>query len=253
MSDIGRYRRIFSNDFLEESFQRLDDHQRVIWLYAQAGPQSTSVGIYRLSTAIAVEELRTVNAEEFERRLTDVCEACDWRFDASVRVLWIPGWVERNPPQSANVVTSWRKLLGNVPDCPIKLEAVTAIHRYLKESPLIKNHQGYLDAFGDLPQRLRATFKRSETQPQAQPGSHQGSGIRDLSGSRETGALARVGAYGTDVRTIAIAAVNLEDTNASIETLRNSFMRFWDREHQGRPVADESIEAALNDARRRTA
>ncbi len=97
MSD-GRWRRVYSISWLQGSVQGLDDSQRVVWLYCTTGPQSTSVGIYRLSTAAAVEDLGNLTAEEFERRFDIVCRAMHWHFDAHAKVLWIPSWLDETRP-----------------------------------------------------------------------------------------------------------------------------------------------------------
>jgi len=69
MSDIGRYRRLYMNEWHDPAFRALDDDgARVVRLYVTAGPQTTSVGCFRLSTAVAVEDLGG-SADEFERRL----------------------------------------------------------------------------------------------------------------------------------------------------------------------------------------
>ena len=189
MSD-GRWRRVYSLNWLQGAVQGLDDAERVTWLYCLTGPQSTSVGIYRLSTAVAIEDLGNVTAEQFEQRFENVCRAMDWQFDPQVRVLWIPSWLEENPPQSPNVVVSWRKLLGNVPDCAVKADAVNAIHRYLKDMP-----EAFSKAFGSLRVSLPKDTREAKSSPKALPKANQVSGIRDqgIQGEREQPAL-RAGA-----------------------------------------------------------
>lgn len=184
----GRWRRVYSTTWLQTAIQGLDDGERVIWLYCATGPQSTSVGIFGLSTALACEELGNVTAEVFERRLLTVCESLGWQFDASARVLWMPDWLEANPPQSPNVAVSWRKLLNNVPDCAVKANAVAAIHRALKDMP-----KSFSDAFGRYEVRIPKDLQKST----AKPGSDQGSGIRHQ-GFR--GTVSRRRNYGTSQR-----------------------------------------------------
>lgn len=167
----GRWRRVYSLSWQQSAVQGLSDSERVTWLYLQTGPQSTSVGIYRLSTALAVEDLGNVAGDEFERRLGTVCEALQWQFDPTVRVLWMPDWLQMNPPQSPNVAVSWRKLLNNVPDCVVKANAVAAIHRFLKDMP-----EAFREAFGRYAVNLPEDIQKSKSKPK----SNQGSGIRDL-------------------------------------------------------------------------
>ena len=148
------------------AFQGLDDFERVVYFYAKTSPQSTSNGIYRMSTAVAVEDLGNVTATEFDFRLDRVCQAFHWRFDPATRVIWMPEWLVHNPPQSPNVCVSWRKLLANLPDCDLKFEAAQAVSQYLKALP-----KTFREAFGDLPKDLR----NSKAQPLAKTEANQGS------------------------------------------------------------------------------
>jgi len=107
MSDAARYRRIYANDWY--AMRALSDSCRLVRLYASAGPQTTSVGCYRLSTAVAIEDLGGT-AELFEERLQAVCDHFGWAWDPIARVLWITDWFEHNPPANPNVVQAWAKL-----------------------------------------------------------------------------------------------------------------------------------------------
>jgi len=61
MTEYGsRWRRIYSNEWHDAAFQGLSDTERQVYCYARTGPQSTSVGIYRVSTALAVEDMGKV-------------------------------------------------------------------------------------------------------------------------------------------------------------------------------------------------
>lgn len=205
-----RFRRIYSVELVEGAFRGLDDGQRVVWLYCKAGLQSTSVGVYRLSSAVAAEDLVNVTADEFDHRFHAVCQACGWHFDEAVRVLWIPEWLPDNPPQSPNVVTSWCKLLNAVPDCAIKAAAVDAIHRYLKDLP-----DSFRKAFGSYRVSLPKDNEISQSQPKAQAGSHQGSEIRG-SEIREKGSRRRVAPGAVENRN---GSTNLLTPNADLLTI----------------------------------
>jgi hypothetical protein len=181
VSDVGgRWRRIYSAEWHAGAFHGLSDAERVIYFYCRTGPQSTSVGIYRISTAVAVEDMGNLTAIEFDHRLSVVCEVFDWKFDVATRVLWIPTWLEENPPQSPNVAKSWRKLIANLPDCDLKFDAAAAIVRQLKDWG-----EDSRKAFGEA-------FQKPKAQPQAKTGADQGtgeSGIFQRSEKQRPGAL----------------------------------------------------------------
>ena len=184
MSDSPRYRRLYANQWHDPALRRLNDAGRVVRLYVGAGPQTTSVGCFRLSTAVAVEDLGGT-PEAFEERLEVVCAAFGWEWDPVARVVWIPDWFDWNPPASPNVVHAWAKLLRNVPDCDIKTRAIASINSRLKDLPA---------SFREPWRELLKTFSGSESKPQVRSETNQGSGDSGIqrSGSKRTGALRAV-------------------------------------------------------------
>lgn len=216
MSDVGRWRRIYSGDWYKSAFRGLTDAERVVYFYAKTGPQSTSVGIYRMSTAVAVEDLSNLSPVEFDFRLDVVCQACEWRFDPPTRVLWMPSWLAENPPQSPNVCVSWRKLLANLPDCDLKFEAVAAVSDVLKDMP-----KAFRDSFGSLPKDPRNS--KAKTQPKTQ--ANQGSGDSGIQGFREqrAGTPAKDGNDKNDLLPFAREALKLNARGAPTDVLVDSF------------------------------
>src|SRR5262245_31295697 len=189
MSESARYRRIYANDWHHPAFRDLDDAARVVRLYVSAGPQTTSVGCFRLSTAVAVEDLGGT-AEEFEQRLGVVCGAYNWVWNESARVIWITDWFENNPPANPNVVQAWAKLLRNVPDCDVKAQAIASINHALKDLPA-----SFREPFRELSKGFPAGNGLGNTQGNGLGETNQGSGIREFrSGIRGTGGASRRGA-----------------------------------------------------------
>jgi hypothetical protein len=138
----------------------LNNDSRIVSLYAEAGPQTTSVGCYRLSAAVAVEDLGG-SAEDFERSLGCVCERFNWEWDPLARVIWIVDWVERNTPASPNVVQSWARLMKNVPNCDVKTHAVIGIGKSLADLP---------KSFREPWESLLKSFRRSESESEINQG-----------------------------------------------------------------------------------
>lgn len=183
MSDAARYKRVYANDWHDPRFRRLNDGARVVRFYVAAGPQTTSCGCFRLSTALAVEDLGGT-PEAFEDLLATVCEAYEWAWNPLSRVVWIRDWFENNPPASPNVVASWAKLLRNVPPCDVRDEAVASIAASLKNLT-----PPYREPWAELSK----SFRRTEVRPEVQPETNQVSGIRDsgIQGNREQARVAR--------------------------------------------------------------
>jgi hypothetical protein len=254
----GRWRRIYSNSWHASAFQGLDDAQRVVYFYALTSPQSTSVGIYRISAAVAVEDMGgNLTAVEFDQRLDAVCEALSWRLDPYTRVLWIPTWLHENPPQSPNVCKSWRKLLGNLPDCDLKFEAAQAIFQSLKDFP-----QAFREAFGSLPKDFGISKSKPLAKPKAKPlesreQGNQGAAIRESETQRVGFGAEKNEANpsnGVSSRLVAIAkeTLKLTDPSQSLDDLVEAFGNV--ASHEGlRTFSRADARQALNHVLRQAA
>ena len=62
--------------------------------------------------------------------------------DWTARLIWIPNAVRHNPPESPNVVKSWRVHLEEMPECPLKTEALRALAANCEDFG-----EGFLKAF----------------------------------------------------------------------------------------------------------
>jgi hypothetical protein len=126
-----RYRRIQTRLWCDPRFAGLAEGEKLLACYLISGPQTTNLGLCRLSPAAAAEDLR-ITAPTFRRRFATVCHALGWRFDADTRTLWIPSWPSENAPSNPNVVRAWRAAFDEIPDSPLKAEAGAAIHAFLQ-------------------------------------------------------------------------------------------------------------------------
>jgi hypothetical protein len=132
MTDAGRYRHVLVRTWLDPAFTALSPSQKVVALYLLTGPPTNNVGLYRLSLSDASEDFKTPR-DTFRRQFTTVLKALDWRYDDETRLLWIPEWLTINAPQSPNVVKGWGTTMGELPDCPLKAEALLALQRFIHQ------------------------------------------------------------------------------------------------------------------------
>jgi hypothetical protein len=51
------------------------------------------------------------------------------RADWASRLIWIPNAVRHNPPESPNVVRSWRPSVDDLPECALKTEALVVLRK----------------------------------------------------------------------------------------------------------------------------
>jgi len=239
MSELGRYRKLFTRIWLHPAFERLTDTEKVLALFLLTGPQTNRIGLYRLSPAQAAEELGT-SLEGFRKRLPTVCTAFGWLFDAKARVLFIPSWWRWNPPANENVMRGSLKDLNDLPPCGL----VEAFARNIETIP-----ERFRDSFmkglsEQLPPASRnqdlvsVSEKKQEQEPRA---------------SRGSGGAARRGVTlqmhdeekdGSEAKALAIArqTLQLTGTNGSLDYLTDAFFQI------NRDFNFRQVQAALNHA-----
>lgn len=116
MSDLGRYRKVYTKLWLHPGFLGLSDAEKIVAFYLLTGTQSNRIGLYRLSPAVAAEDLGT-SLEAFRKRLARVCTSLGWLFDSKLRVFYMPSFLRWNPPVNKNVARGITNDLNDVPMC----------------------------------------------------------------------------------------------------------------------------------------
>ena len=164
------YRKVYPRLYGDEKFQRLSPPQpcgRYLWIYLLSGPYTTSIpGLSVVGEAALAESLewplegfREAFGEVFREGLIEV----DW----NKRILWLPNAIRYNPPQSPNVVKSWRHQWEFVPECAMK----TLIFKQLK---------GFMEGLGEgFANAFRQAFPKDygESGAGAEAGAEAGEGI----------------------------------------------------------------------------
>ena len=231
MSDVGRYRKIFSRLWPHPGFKALKPSARLLALYVLSGPQTNGIGLFRFSVATAAEDLG-VGVESVRKGLADLSVTFDWRFDADARVIYIPSWWRWNQPINPNVLTGNLKSLSEIPPC------------------------GLVDAFaknmGILPSTFQEAFvegcrirlpKCSATQDQDQ---------EHLSGALQNQEQAKKKKNGTDgsdkLLPIAREVLKYTDRGAPIDILVDTFYQLRPGSHDRTEVI-RLINIALQESR----
>jgi hypothetical protein len=140
---VTRYRRVRVRLWSEPKFKERDHPTRLVVLYLLSGPQTSAVGLYRLSVSSAAEDL-AMPVSQFRRRFEAVLKEFKWCYESSSGLLWIPEWAQENTPQNPNIARSWRSAFDEIPESSLKAEAIAATFDHLqsKGTPFAK-------AFGD--------------------------------------------------------------------------------------------------------
>lgn len=92
--------------------------------------------------------------KDFRKAFAEISAKGMAKADWKNRVVWIPKAIKYNPPESPNVVRSWGKQWGMIPQCPLKDEARDAIIKLLIDEKFGKAFkQAFREAFReDIPE-----------------------------------------------------------------------------------------------------
>lgn len=132
---MGRYRKIEVGTWVDDGFLRLSPpppNGRYLWFYLLTNPDTVNIpGLYRSGEAAMAEALGWPLKgfrEAFAEASTQGMVKGDWE----ARVVWLPNAIKYNPPESPNVVKSWRIQWGEIPSCPLKIEAYHTLKAFLE-------------------------------------------------------------------------------------------------------------------------
>ncbi|WP_186259152.1 hypothetical protein [Burkholderia gladioli] len=141
----ARYRRIEVRMWSDEKFRELTPMQpcgQALWLFLLTGPQTGPIpGLFRAGRAVLADELGW-DLEAFDEAFAEAFRLGMVKADWKAKVVWIPNAIRCNPPESVNVIKSWRNEWDLVPECDLKREAYDAL-----KATLGKASEAYEKAF----------------------------------------------------------------------------------------------------------
>ena len=134
------YRKMSTTVWTDGAFMQLPSpapNARYLFFYLAMGPHTTAFpGLYYLGPATIAERLGWP-IDETRRRLEELSRAekdeipfvvCDFEHC----VIFMPGGMRENKPESPNVVRSWKKAYDEIPDCELKRYALHHVYQELK-------------------------------------------------------------------------------------------------------------------------
>ncbi len=134
--DLGRYSRVSRRIWNDDRFLALDRPKPSgSWLFFRllTGPELTNIpGLFQAWEAGLAQALHW-SLKDFRRAFSRIEEQGLARADWHRGLVWVPKAIHHNEPESPNVVVSWRRTVGELPDCDLLHQALTAIGEYLAE------------------------------------------------------------------------------------------------------------------------
>jgi hypothetical protein len=111
------------SDAKYRSLSRPQPNGQSLWYHLLTGPSTTNIpGLYRAGELGLSEELDwplKAFREAFREVFAKGMAKADW----DNRLVWIPNAIKYDFPASPNVVTSWRTVWDELPDCQLKYDA----------------------------------------------------------------------------------------------------------------------------------
>lgn len=132
---MARYRKIDVRIRADAKFRRLSAPQpngQSLWFHLLTGQHTGAVpGLSSIGEAAMAEDLGWP-LEGFREAFREVFREGMAKADWKARVVWVPNVIKYDPPQSPNVVKSWRTAWDEMPECALKLEAWHVLRAFLE-------------------------------------------------------------------------------------------------------------------------
>lgn len=196
----GIFRKVYQRMYADDKFLRLSPPRpcgQSLWVYLLTGPPTSIVPGLLVTGEAALAESIGWPIAGFRKAFAELADQQMLKFDWAKRVIWIPNGIIYNPPQSPNVVRSWRSQWDLTPECDLKIEAHQRLWCFLGGIG-----KGYAEAFLEISDRIAKGLPKALPQDLGESGSRkQEAGSREQEipqppfdqkiGESETGWLAR--------------------------------------------------------------
>jgi len=125
------YRGIWNDD---KFWLRSELGQRV-YLYVLSTPLGNGLGCFKAGMAAMAEDLRMLPsrfAEGFGEGFDERYGEPLFDYDEGARVVFIPKYLERNPPSNPNGIRALAKAFVSIPDCKLKLDCYQTVKAFVE-------------------------------------------------------------------------------------------------------------------------
>lgn len=159
------YREIWNN----EKFWGMSETAQLIYIHILSTPMGNGLGCYKAGIEALAEDKRMAS-EAFRKAFQEVLAKGFVEYDEIHRVLWIPKYIEKNPPGNPNVLKSWARIYSTLPDCELKAKCYLEVKAFSEGSARAKPEawtEAFTGAFGAPPKGFAKGF--AEGLPKALP------------------------------------------------------------------------------------
>lgn len=170
---LGRYRKIYLKIWADQKFRTLSKPQpcgQFLWFYLLTNPRTTSLPGLFCGGEVALADELDWDLEGFREAFREASAKAMVKADWKAKIVWVPGAIEYNTPESPNVIIGWGKEWELIPDCALKTEAY-----YSLKSAVSTLSKAFVEAFNkalpkpfeSLPESLSKGFTKGFGEPVA--------------------------------------------------------------------------------------
>ncbi len=163
--ELGRYRKVHLKVWRDKTFRSLSPIKpsaQSLWLHLLTGPVTTAVpgvipaGLVELNQGLDWEQ------RDLAFHLDEILAAGMAKADLAAPLLWLPKAILLNPPQSPNVIKSWKWVLAELPESLLREPACMALWTAVQEMG-----PGWSKAFRNVCPRYLDLSKKQKNLPRS--------------------------------------------------------------------------------------
>jgi hypothetical protein len=161
-----KYRKVSMGLWADEKVRKLSRPQpngQSLLLWLITGTRTTNIPGVVLGTPEELAAALRWPFEGFWSALSEIANVGMAKVDREAGVVWLKNAPRHNPPESPNVVRSWRATWDDVPECPLKGEAWHALKAFCEGMG-----EGFAKAFGEACAKPSPNQDQDQEQEQEQ-------------------------------------------------------------------------------------
>jgi hypothetical protein len=142
---MARYKKIDVRMWGDEKFKALSSPQpnaQTLWVYFLTGPVTNNIPGLIPFGEMAIAEKLNWPLKAFREAFNEVLDKGMAKVNRQAQLIWIPNAISYNTPESPNVITSWRVIWDEIPECDLKAEAYQVLKAFLEGF-----HEAFTKAF----------------------------------------------------------------------------------------------------------
>lgn len=129
---MARYRKIDPRIWNDEKFRKLTDDGKLIFLFLLTHPHMTMIGAMRASVPGLAAEIGW-GLTRFDKAFGEALAKGMVKHDPSACFVSLPRFLKYNPPESPNVVQSWRSVDALLPECETRIACFLAAKAFAED------------------------------------------------------------------------------------------------------------------------